>query len=297
MTKELDLIKTSNFNVDFTPAKIEIKNAEKINEMIEQVADNYSKTVYAEDDLDGLVQSHRELNKLRNGLDESRKKVKREFNKPLNEFEKEIKKMIKKVDEPLNEIKDQRDEILKAQEELRAEALDDYLGKQLKDTGLVREDIDILDSWTNKGVWTEKMNPRKTLKDEIKREINLGIERNKKLIAERGLLEQFFNSRDMDPSGWIAQLEDKSATEIIEGYQRQVEVDKKLREEENLTLEDRKDILEESDEESDEELTLDDLGLMDEEITNMIEVTGTVDQLSKLNQYLVTSGIKVRQIG
>lgn len=300
MSNELDLIKTSNFNVNFTPAKIEIKNADKIKETIKEIADHYDKTVYAEDDLDGLLQSHKELNKLRTGLDESRKDVKREFNKPLVEFENEIKGMIKQIDKPLNEIKSMRDEILDAQEQARSEALLDHLNRKLKSEGLELEDIEQKDSWTNKGNWTEKMNPRKPLREEIDRAIELAIEKNKKLIAERNLLKNFFNEREIDPAGWIAQLDFREATEIIQTFlkneaeQKEAESgkDQETKEVDEDSLEARQARLTEEK----ETISLDDLGISDPTITNTIEVTGTIEQLSKLNEYLVSSGIEVRQI-
>lgn len=300
MSNEIDLIKTSNFNVDFTPATIEIKNADVIKNTVKEIAEHYDKTVYAEDDLDGLLQSHKELNKLRRGLDESRKDVKREFNKPLVEFENEIKGMIKQIDKPLNEIKDMRDEILNAQEQNRAEALLDHLERKLKDTGLKIDDIEQQDSWTNKGHWTDKLNPRKPLREEIDRAIELAIEKNKKLIAERALLENFFGERGIDPAGWIVQLEWREATDIIQDYLEQEAEAKKAEAEKEQpevdSLEYRKSILEGKDKKATETISLDDLGMADPKITNKIEVTGTIEQLSKLNDYLVTSGIEVRQI-
>lgn len=304
MSNELDLIKTSNFNVKFTPATIEIKNADVIKNTIKEIAEHYDKTVYAEDDLDGLLQSHKELNKLRRGLDESRKDVKREFNKPLVEFENEIKGMFTLIDKPLNDIKELRDNILDAQEQARAEALLDFLDRKLSDTGLKIEDIEQQNSWINKGHWTEKLNPRKPLREEIDRAIELAIEKNKKLIAERALLENFFGERGLDPIGWIAQLQDREATEIIQNYLTLEAENKKRAEAAELkehqysedSLESRKKILEAEDEKVTDTISLDDLGMADPIITNKIEVTGTIEQLSKLNDYLVTSGIEVRQI-
>lgn len=300
MAKKTDLIQTSNFNVDFKPATIEIKNADVIKETIKEIANHYEKTVYAEDDLEGLLQSHKELNKLRKGLDESRKDVKREFNKPLKAFEKEIKGMIKEIDKPLNEIKSMRDEILDAQEEAREDALQEYLEKKIKDTGLVMDDIEQLDSWTNKGNWTEKLNPRKPLREEIERAISNELDEKKKLVAERKLLENFFMEREMDASGWVAQLEDKEATEIIQNFlnskekkENEVKIESDEGEVAEDSLEERQRVLSH---EKEKTLSLDDLGLDEPKITNTIEVTGTFEQLSKLNRYLVDSGIKVKQI-
>lgn len=309
MTKnELKTIDTSNFSVDFQPATIEIENFDIISQAIDSVAEHYSNTVYEEDDLQGLQQSHKELNSLRNGLNESRLEVKREYNKPLNKFEDKIKDLVTKIDNPLNEIKRQRDDILTAQKELREEALQDYIERQIKDTKIDFEDVEIKSNWANKGNWTDKMNPRKPLKDELEAEINRIKEENKKLLAEKELLTHFFEAEEIDPAGWISQLEFREATDIIKEYQRdkareeqlaKEQVEKELERQKQEFIEQEKQVEQAekiAEEVTEPEETMSEMLFEEEKITNTIEVTGTIAQLSKLNDFLVSNDIEVKQV-
>lgn len=215
MSNEVRIMKGATFNYEYKPAEIDITNYEGLVERAEMVADHYDSLVFKNAELSDITLAHQELNSFVKGLEDSRKKVKQEYQKPLKEFEKKIKNVTEKLNKPLYKIKEARDEILTAQEETRREALIDFIERKLKDTNVKIEDLEFDDRWTNKGNWTEKLNPRKPLKEEIEAQINQVQEDNKKMIAERKVLETFLEERDMEPEGWISQLENREALDII----------------------------------------------------------------------------------
>lgn len=291
----------STFSYEFDPAVIEIKDYEGLMERAEMVADHYGNLVFKNSTLSEINESHRELNSFIKGLDESRLNVKRQYNEPLKEFEKKIRALTDTLNEPLQNIKDARDEILEAQEEARKEALIDYLERQLEGSDVEVDDLEIQSSWTNKGNWTEKLNPRKALKDELEREIETLEEEFKRKATDRKVLESFLDDKGMEHEGWIAQLEYRESLEIIQDIQRaekereekerrekeaaQQRVKQQAEEVEKMMEVPAEDIVERQFEEVEPEL-----------ITERIEVTGTVEQLNKLNQFLVVNQIKVRPI-
>lgn len=309
MTKnELMTIEQGTFKYNFKPAVIDINDYDKLVETAEMVAKHYDSLVLTNADLNEINETHRELNSFIKGLDEDRLKVKREYNKPLKEFEDKIKHVTGLLNKPLQDIKNARDEILIKQEETRREALDDYLERQLKDSKVRIEDIEIPNQWTNKGNWTEKLNPRKKLTDEIKREIERLEEENKRKLAERETLETFLDSKDMAHDGWVSQLEYRDALDIIKEIQRaeeekkqreQIEKEHKLQadidnESVNPTAEEA-EILNIEDEQVTENINRD-FFEVEQTITEKIMVTGTVEQLNKLNKFMVENGIKVEPI-
>lgn len=215
MSKELKVMKGATFNYKYDPAILKIENYDKLVERAEMVADHYDNLVFKDAELSDITLAHKELNSFIRGLEESRKDVKREYQKPLREFEKKVKKVTEKLNKPLHKIKDARDEILDAQEKGREEALIDHLERKLKGTGIKIDDLEWDPKWTNKGNWTDKLNPRKPLREEIDREISTIQEENKKMIADRKILEKFLEDREMEPEGWMAQLEHREALDII----------------------------------------------------------------------------------
>lgn len=309
MANELMTIQESTFSYDYVPATLEIKNLDNIKSTVKEISKHYKKTVFQEDDLSGINQAHLELNRFKNGLEESRKNVKNEYNKPLEEFENEIKGLVELLDDPLNDLKEQRDEILDAQEENRRNALNDYLERRLEDTNVRIEDLEIEKSWTNKGNWTDKLNPRKKLTDEVNRQIELIEEEQKKKLADREVLETFLDSKGMEHEGWTSQLEFREALDIIKEIQRTEE--RKKQEEERIKQEEerRKQIeAEQSHFEQEKEEPVFESGLFERDfeevvpevepelITEKIEITATREQLDEIYRYLDVNRIGFKPV-
>lgn len=216
MTNELQTMKGATFNYKYNPAEIEFEDYAGLVERAELVRDHYNNLVFKNATLSEINLAHKELNSFIIGLEDGRKKIKREYQKPLNDFEKKVKMVVQKLNEPLQKIKDERDAILDAEEKLRQDALNDYLKRILKDSTVKLEDIEIDPRWTNKGNWTDKMNPRTKLKEEIDYRIEIIKEENKKALAERKVLETFLDNKGMEHEGWIRQLEFRESSEIIQ---------------------------------------------------------------------------------
>lgn len=305
---ELMTMRESTFQYDFKPAEIEIKDYKGLVERAELVAKHYDSLVLTNSSLKEINETHRELNSFVKGLEEGRLNVKREYNKPLNDFETKIKDVVGVLNKPLQDIKDARDEILIAQEETRKKALMDYLNRQLKDSKARIEDITIDDKWTNKGNWTDKLNPRKPLKEEIKKEIEFIEEEYRKKIADREVLEAFLDEKGMEHEGWISQLEMRDSLSIIQEIQR-VEKEKKQKEKRKKELEEERKRQEEikkeqQEEEREKEVAAPGIEKAFKEakepkiqlITERIKVIGTVQQLQELNKYMGKHGIQVEPI-
>lgn len=298
---ELMTMQEGTFNYDFKPATIEIKDYDNLVKTAEMVANHYNGLVFKNSTLSEINESHRELNSFINGLNESRLNVKRQYNEPLKEFEEKIKSLTNTLNRPLQDIKGARDKILEAQEEARKEALIDHLERQLEDSDVRLEDLTVESSWTNKGNWTEKLNPRKTLSDEIKQHIEYVQEEFRKKVADRKILETFLDDKGMEHGGWIAQLEYRESLEIIQDIQRAEEKRKQKEQQEKDAAERR---LQEKTIKVEDMMEKSVNKIVEREfeevpprlITERIEVTGTVEQLNQLNQFLVSSGIKVQPI-
>lgn len=215
MSNEIRILKGATFNYDFQPAKVDIREYDALVEKAEAVADRYDSLVFKNADLSEINLAHKELNSFIIGIEDSRKKVKKEYQKPLKEFERKIKAVVNKLDMPLQKIKVERDHIMSLQEQERAKALTDYIERKLKDTNIRIDDLVIDSSWTNKSVWTEKLNPREPLKKEINASIDLVKEENKKMIADRKVLETFLDDKGMEYEGWTSQLEFRDSLDII----------------------------------------------------------------------------------
>lgn len=293
MANDLMTIKQGTFTYDFQPAEIKVNDYERLVETAEMIAKHYDNLVLTNAELSEINETHRELNSFIKGLDEDRKKVKREYNEPFEEFESKINHVTDLLKQPLQDIKDARDEILTKQEETRKEALYDYLERQLKGIEVRIGDIEIPSQWTNKGNWTDKLNPRKSLKEEIEKEIERIEEENKRKLKEREVLETFLDEKGMEHEGWTSQLEYRDAFDIIKDIQRNEERKKQDEEDKKQYEAERKRIIET---EKEPVFERDFEEVEPELVTEKIEITATRKQLEEIYKYLDLNLIKFKPV-
>lgn len=273
-----ELAESSTFKLDFKPAELAINNYEEMKELVSNYSDKYKDLVFEPEDKRGLSQARQELLALRNALDAERKNVKAVYNEPLKEFEDKIKDLTSMIDVPLDRIREGINSIDEAEREARSKELKAYLAESTKGKDITIEDIEISDKWLNKGNWTEQYEPKDNLKEEVENAIKTAELEKDYLSTQKRVLEEFCKNKGIDSAGWIAQLGDKDAMEIIDIIHRETE--RPPAEPEVNT----------------DKPSADDEIVIDYTITNTIEVTGTISQLTALNEYLINSGITVRQV-
>ena len=231
---------------------------------------------------------------LYNALETERKNVKRVYSEPLDRFEDKVKEMTGLIEEPLNVVRDGIKAIDDAQREARKEALDSFLSDMIKDENIDLEDIEYDDKWLNKGNWNKNYKPLGKLEAELENEVERVIEEKKRKEHDIKVLEKYCESVGIDASGWIEQLEFRSAMEIVDAISREIE-----------NKDDTDDLVDAEGESSTDKVESNTWhsGGYDEPveyesntITNTIQVTGTVKQLNELNDFLVNSGILVVQV-
>lgn len=295
-----ELVEQRNFKMDFEPAVLEINNYDEMKSLVEDYSNRYKGLVFTKDEKSGAIKARSELLALRNAIDDERKNVKRVYNEPLEEFEEKVKILTSMIDEPLENVRSGLKEIDEAEREERQEALKAYLSEKLAGEYVSIDDLERDDRWLNKGMWTDKLKPRKELVQEVNKAIQEAEKEKKHYDMQVKVLTEFCKSQDIDPAGWVSQLEHRDAMEVIDLINLDKKRKKRLAKEQEEkkkehdefvkkqqeTIEEAYDFVEEVEQEpKDTEL-----------ITNTIKVTGTVKQLSMLNQFLVENAIAVEAV-
>lgn len=303
-----EIMDLNRVKVDYTPAKLEIENYEKLSKMVEEYTERFNNLVFNEDDRAGLTLARSDLLALQNALDDQRKQVKREYNKPLDVFEGKFRYLYDLINEPLSEARQLIQKLDDAERDKRVEALDDYLNKQidrvngLGDVTIAMDDIERDKKWLNKGNWTDKLEPRQSLKDDVLPVIEKLVEDKKQYAMDAQIVSEFCVAMQVEPGGWLAQLDSRRPTEIIKDITEMVSA--KAQMEKDKPADNATD-------DAPVDVPIDAPGIVEPDevplpgevkfnkpmISNTIEVTGTYEQLQALNKYLVGSGIKVRQVG
>ncbi|MED0689931.1 DUF1351 domain-containing protein [Bacillus licheniformis] len=297
----------SSFGLEFKPAELNMKNYDEMKELVQSYADKYKGLVFTRDEKGGANEARTELLGLQNAIEAERKNVKQVYNEPLKEFERKIKELTAMIDEPLNDIRDGLKVIEEAEKAEREDALNRLLDEKLTESTISLDELEKDEKWLNKGNWTAKLNPTKKLEAEIDTAIEQAEKEKERKESEKRILTEFCKAQDIDPAGWISQLEYKSAMEVIDLINLEKERKARLAAEQEQKRKEHEEFMakqqaakQESEAFAEQEQTVapgpEAVINPEEKISNVIRVTGTVGQLMKLNEFLIASGIEVEEV-
>ena len=304
MSNELEIIQDSTLGTIYEPATLEMHKFDEMKELVQGFSDKYTGLAFTRSDKKGAEEVRSKLLEVRDKFEKERKIIKRAYNEPLSAYEAKIKELNSLIDVPLNQIRDGLKEIDEAEREERIDALDKLLEIKLADTSV---SIERNASWLNKGMWSAKLKPSTKLNDEIDRAIADAVKDKEYREMQVKVLTEFCKGQDIDPGGWVSQLDHRNAMEVIDlinmdkERKARIAADQErraaeheaflLKQKEELAAIEEVEIVEVSQIEKPEPIQED-----EPLITNVIQVTGTIEQLNELNEFLVTSGIIVKLV-
>ena len=291
--------------LDFAPASIEITNYDELKNEVEKFSKRYTGIAFGRDEKKDAEEIRGRLIALRDALESERKEVKSVYNKPLKSFEDKIKDLTTLIDKPLNEIRDGLKQIDTHEKEERELALKTLLETKLEPHGLLVDSFPVEARWLNKGQWTSKMKATAKLESEIDKVIEDELKEIARYETEVKLLTSFCETANIEPAGWITQLEHRNAMEVIDLINLERERKKKLDEElaekkkvHDEFLEAQKKAAEEAAAfaQSVEPPKNDFISEQEIIYSASLKIYGTEKQLSDLNEYIKLSGLQVEEI-
>ena len=304
MSNELEIIQDSTLGTIYEPATLEMHKFDEMKELVQGFSDKYTGLAFTRADKKGAEEVRSKLLEVRDKFEKERKIIKRAYNEPLSAYEAKIKELNSLIDVPLNQIRDGLKEIDEAEREERIDALDKLLEIKLADASV---SIERNASWLNKGMWSAKLKPSTKLNDEIDRAIADAVKDKEYREMQVKVLTEFCKGQDIDPGGWVSQLDHRNAMEVIDlinmDKERKARIaadqERRAAEHEALLLKQKEELAAIEEVEIVEVSPIEEPEPIQEEehvITNVIKVTGTIAQLNNLNEFLVTSGISVELV-
>lgn len=284
--------------LDFVPASLDMTNYDELKSEVEKYAAKYKGLVFDRSEKNGANQARSELLALQNAIETERKNVEQVYNQPLNEFKESIKVLVDLINDPLDDIRDGLKVIDEAEKSEREEALNTVLAEKLDGLDVTVDEIEQNIKWLNKGNWTEKLNPKKQLIAEIENTIQQTIKEKERKESERRILTEFCKAQDVDPDGWVSQLDFKSAMEVIQMIQDSIAAQKE-REARQLEREKQHKELTKRNEETLKATStpfIEVPEVKEDVFEEHLMIRGTKTQFEALNRFLVTSGIEVSPI-
>lgn len=304
MSNELEVIQNSTLGTIYEPATLEMQKFDEMKAVVQGFSDKYTGLAFTRSDKKGAEEVRGKLLEVRDKFEKERKIIKKAYNEPLNAYEAKVKELNSLIDVPLNQIRDGLKEIDDAERDERIDALNKLLEIKLADMDI---SIEQNSSWLNKGMWSTTLKPSKKLIEEIDKAIADAVKDKEYREMQVKVLTEFCKGQDIDPGGWVSQLDHRNAMEVIDlinmDKERKariaVEQERRAAEHEAFLLKQKEEL------EAIEEVEIVEVTPIEEPepiqedepvITNVIQVTGTIAQLNNLNEFLVTSGIRVELV-
>lgn len=304
MSNELEVIQNSTLGTIYEPATLEMNKFDEMKAIVQGFSDKYTGLAFTRADKKGAEEVRGKLLEVRDKFEKERKIIKKAYNEPLNAYEAKIKELNSLIDVPLNQIRDGLKEIDEAERDERIDALDKLLETKLADMEI---SIEKNSSWLNKGMWSATLKPSKKLIEEIDKAIADAVKDKEYREMQVKVLTEFCKGQDIDPAGWVSQLDHRNAMEVIDLINMDKERKARIAAEQERRAAEHEAFLLKQKEElaAIEEVEIVEVSPIEEPepiqedepvITNVIQVTGTIAQLTSLNEFLVTSGIRVELV-
>lgn len=313
-TNELAVIDIQ-FAVNYTPSKITIENEDQLDQLINQVTEHYGAQVFSDSNIPEAKEARAQLNKYVKAMEDRRKEIKREFTQPLTQFESVMKGYVEKITTISDDI---GEGIKRYDEEQKAIRLEKIQAEMVKLAELFNVEPDVIEvhsNWLAKSAFTAKDEVRPKIIDEIKDKMKIVAMERDRIAADKATITDYAEIAGLDPYAWANMIDQGwNVADVREKIKQAVE-DKRLREEQ---AEQRRIAQEEHDaalaklaeEQAMEQAQQSDSGNMydretgeliqaqeqvsdPKQMTVTLQLTGTLDQMNALNQYLVENGIEV----
>ena len=201
MVNELVSTEDVQFSVDFETSKITIANEDKLLKIANLYASRYADIVVSPETEKDAKKIRAEMKKVIKATDDKRKEIKREYNKPLAEFEQKVKAINAVINNVIDPIDKGLKELGESERENRRDEVQEEVNETALSYGIPAEIVEIQSSWLNKS--KSKLQRTK----EIAFAVEQIFKEKDQINKDSETIKQFAATLNIDPDGWIEQIE------------------------------------------------------------------------------------------
>lgn len=215
MANELSV---SNFDVDFVPAQISIKDLDGLKKKAQEIVKKYEGSIATEETLKGDKAVLADLRSLQKKLNSRRIEIHKTYDAPYEEFKSDVDELTSILDKSIDPIDSSIKQLEEKQRNERKEHVLDLISDFAEQNNIEPDELGFDDKWTNKSMTDKKL--AGIFED------NLTSIEAKKSAYEMGskLIIEHCKVLGIDPAGWVSQLtDDTNAKEVIEAIDAHME--------------------------------------------------------------------------
>lgn len=190
------------FDVDFKPSEITIKNEDELKKLVAEVTKYYGSLVFTDENVSEAKKARTDLNKVVSVLETQRKAVKRQYNAPLTVFEDKLNNYTSQVKDVSQTISYSINEYDEKQREIRLEKLKLLIREMSGNYGVTPDEIHIEKIWLNKVSFTAKGEPTKKTVENIAAKMKLIGDEKKRIESNKKAIAKYAKAVGLDPESW-----------------------------------------------------------------------------------------------
>ena len=186
----------------YQPAKLEISNFEDLAKSVTMLVDKYKGMVVTDDTTTEARKSQAELNAAIKQIEDFRKAIKKEYNEPYNAFKASTDKLKESLEAAKQPIKDALDKYAEEAKRERQIMAKKDLNDILEARDLKPDDVEMQDAWFGTQLSKiERLKQMAAAADGV-------IAERKRIATERELVGMYAKVNNIDPSGWLVQVDE-----------------------------------------------------------------------------------------
>lgn len=186
----------------YQPAKLEISNFQDLAQSVAALTDKYKGMVVTDDTTTEARKSQAELNAAIKQIEDFRKAIKKEYNEPYNAFKASTDKLKASLEAAKQPIKDALDKYAEEAKRERQIMAKKDLNDILEARGLKPDDVEMQDAWFGTQLSKiERLKQMAAAADGV-------IAERKRVATERELVGMYAKVNNIDPSGWLVQVDE-----------------------------------------------------------------------------------------
>lgn len=186
----------------YTPAKLEITNYDFLEQSVSDLVEKYKGMVVTDDTTTEARKSQAELNAAIKQIEDFRKAIKKEYNEPYNAFKASTDKLKASLEAAKQPIKDALDQYAEEAKRERFVTAKKDLNDILEARDLKPDDVEMQDAWFGTQLSKiERLKQMAAAADGV-------IAERKRVATERELVGMYAKANNIDPSGWLVQVDE-----------------------------------------------------------------------------------------
>ena len=191
-----------DINPIYKPAKLEISNFDDLSKSVTMLVEKYKGMVVTDDTTTEARKSQAELNAAIKQIEDFRKAIKKEYNEPYNAFKASTDKLKASLEAAKQPIKDALDQYAEEAKRERLVMAKKDLNDILEARDLKPDDVEMQDAWFGTQLSKiERLKQMAAAADGV-------ISEHKRIATERELVEMYAKVNNIDPSGWLPQVDE-----------------------------------------------------------------------------------------